>query len=189
MIRPIICACLLCGLARAAAEPGADCKREAEIKTLIQAAIHQRGIEVPLSLEANLCSALPATPGAGRLEIQSVRWDAVFHVFEFRLRCQPAGGCLPFLVRVPGEPTQPSPQALLEQRSERRPPKPLSDVPWVRPGQTVSLIWVEGGMRLWRQVVCLDLGRAGQQVRTRTQPEGRIVRARVTGPGLLEAGL
>jgi chemotaxis protein MotA len=59
----------------------------------------------------------------------------------------------------------------------------------VRAGQTVTIFWEGGGMRITRTVVCLDSGSPGQQVRTRGQNGGRVVRAQVVGSGLAVGGV
>jgi len=57
----------------------------------------------------------------------------------------------------------------------------------VRPGQTVTLIWDQAGIRAVVPVICLDHGGLGQQVRARIPRGGRVVRAIVLSAGRLQA--
>jgi len=172
------------------------CEHAAEIRQLVQAAIETSALDEPASSPPveSWCASLPPLPQDAALEIVRARWDAVLHAFEVRLRCQAPSVCLPFLVRWP---------ASGRTRSEEpavRPPRerlrvagsgafPIRELPLVKPGQMVTLVWDEGPLHLSRRVVCLDLGRRGQQVRTRAPQGGRIVRARVAGAGRVEAEL
>lgn len=126
-----------------------------------------------------------------KLRIERSRWDPVFATLEFRLRCQPATACLPFLVRVrPEDPVRAAHwrTGLSKTDVESMPASsggPASVL--VRPGQTVMLVWNVGSLRITRPMVCLDPGRAGQQVRTRSRAGGRMVRARVLSAEVVEA--
>lgn len=60
--------------------------------------------------------------------------------------------------------------------------------PAVRPGDKVILLWDERGIRLVVHSVSLDAGRPGEVVRARLAC-GRLVRAMVSGPGMLRAAL
>ncbi len=115
-----------------------------------------------------------------------MRWDALLHSLEFRFQCKSAGDCLPFLVRLPF-PDEPMGKPNAKRGNTPQHGEMKSDF-LVKPGQIATLVWEEKGLRMERRVVCLDAGRQGQQVRTRTRPGGRIVPARVIAPGLVEAG-
>src|SRR5579883_2120164 len=67
-------------------------------------------------------------------------------------------------------------------------PPSVRSAPLVKPGQSVSLLWRLGTLRLVRTMVCLDSGRAGDRVRARGRDGGPVVRARVLSAGWLEAG-
>jgi hypothetical protein len=75
--------------------------------------------------------------------------------------------------------------------AERSPPKrpgtvnPAATAPAadriVRPGQTVTLIWDQDGIRVQVPALCLDPGVSGSQVRARILQSGMVVRATVVG--------
>jgi chemotaxis protein MotA len=144
-------------------------------------------------------------PPQAPLQIAKVRWDAVLRSFEIRLQCKAADACLPFLVHLRPNPddrtqtTEPqrappragahSPNGASRTLPGRSPSAPKAAHPSVRAGQTVTIFWEGGGMRITRTVVCLDSGSPGQQVRTRGQNGGRVVRAQVVGSGLAVGGV
>ncbi len=173
------------------------CERGQQIQGLIQSALRERGTaeQTSLSLDEMRCAPGAPIPAREALEVLKMRWDAVSHTLEFRLRCSSPKACLPFLVRLPmpaGEsapvfarPGQPASRSAPRDRSTAR--AHISGPPMVKPGQVVTLVWGDGGMRMSRQVVCLDSGNQGQEVRTRGKQGGRIVHARVAGAGLVEA--
>ena len=173
-----------------------QCEHAAAIRQLVQAAIETSALDEPASFppDESWCASLPPLPQDASLEIVQARWDAVLRAYEFRLRCQSSSVCSPFLVRWP------APDRLRSEEHAMRPPReksrvagpsalPTRGIPLVKPGQMVTLVWAEGGLHLSRKVVCLDLGRAGQQVRTRAPEGGPIVRARVASASLVEADL
>ena len=92
-----------------------------------------------------------------------------------------------------GTPIHPRRSQLPPGRSEQppsgspRPPRssPASGKPLVRPGEAVALLWDQDGIRLVVPAICLDPGGAGQSVRARIAPHGRLVRAIVISAGQL----
>jgi hypothetical protein len=62
-----------------------------------------------------------------------------------------------------------------------------SALPLVRPGQTVTLLWDQDGIRLVVPAVCLDRGAPGEKVRARMGRGGAVVRAIVVSAGMLRA--
>jgi len=59
----------------------------------------------------------------------------------------------------------------------------------VAPGETATLTWDQGGIRVVLPVTCLDAGAMGQFVRVRLKNATRILRAEVVGAGTLRASL
>lgn len=57
----------------------------------------------------------------------------------------------------------------------------------VRPGQAVTLVWDQGGIRVQVPAQCLDRGELGSEVRARILQSGVVVRAIVAGAGSLRA--
>ena len=173
-----------------------NCEHGGEIRRLVHAAIETSGFDQPATspTDDSWCASVPPLPQGVSLEVVNAHWDVVLRSYEFRLRCQSPSICLPFLVRWPAgghhglreikfrpgiETSKIGGATALNTRG----------IPLVKPGQIVTLVWAEGWLHLSRKVVCLDLGRAGQQVRTRGLHGGRIVRARVASAGLVEAEL
>lgn len=165
-----------------------NCRHGREIELLIRAALRENGIAEISATDETWCASAAALPEHASLEIARMRWDALLHTVEFRLRCKSAGDCLPFLVRLPFSEGSLGKLDLKPGNMPQRAEKMRSDF-LVKPGQIVTLIWSEKGVHIERRVVCMDAGRQGERVRTRTQPGGRIVAARVTAAGLVEAGL
>lgn len=56
----------------------------------------------------------------------------------------------------------------------------------VRAGDPARAVFLSDGFRMTASVTCLERGREGEIIRVRN-PEGRVFRARISGPGLLEA--
>jgi hypothetical protein len=65
------------------------------------------------------------------------------------------------------------------------PPAKRQEKQLVHPGEAVTLLWDQGGIRLVVPAVCLDTGGAGEAVRARIVRGGRMVRAIVEGEGRL----
>ena len=120
---------------------------------------------------------------------------------ELRLRCVLPGACASFLVTVPGMPgvlkfTKPQPEkagksgagAWAAQARAGRPNTAASPI-LVFAGRPARLLLERDGMRISISVTCLDRGALEQTVRARDPGSGRIFRARVRGPALLEARL
>jgi hypothetical protein len=165
--------------------------------------IANRGGESPPAVEHLHCAALPRLAKETRLELAQTAWNAALERSEFWLRCAPAWDCVPFLVwsEEPGPGRGATTSASGTRRdSPRRNVQPVvvfaaahRDSPaapaLVRPGQSASLTWEQAGIRLVVRVTCLEGGGAGQFVRVRLKPAGKIVRAEVVGAGELRVAL
>jgi hypothetical protein len=57
----------------------------------------------------------------------------------------------------------------------------------VERGELATLILKGDGIRMSVEVICLDRGFEGQEIRARSKKGLRVFRARVVGPGILEA--
>jgi hypothetical protein len=183
----------------AASNSESACERAREIRLLARDALRRSGVaegERPGTEEVTCSGRIPRE---APLQAAKVRWDAVLRSFEIRLQCKAAGACLPFLVhlrpnfddrsatgRTPSAGAQ-STNGAFRTLPGRNPSIAKAAHPGVRAGQTVTIFWEGGGMRITRTVVCLDSGSPGQQVRTRGQNGGRVVRAQVVGSGLVKA--
>lgn len=67
------------------------------------------------------------------------------------------------------------------------PPGPAGAGALVRPGQAVTLLWDQDGIRLVIPAVALDPGAPGEPVRARIVRGGRLVRAVVVSAGMVRA--
>ena len=152
--------------------------------------LRARGIgaeQLPRVEDLELPVAVPARAGR-RLRVSSVCWDADSVRTRFRLECEEAGACLPFLVYVRAGARAGAAscrmERLLQPSSSFSLPTPAPE-PAVRAGERATAVRVAAGLRMTAPVTCLDRGARGEVIRVRG-PEGRIFRARVTGPALVE---
>ncbi|MFZ0774289.1 MAG: flagella basal body P-ring formation protein FlgA [Candidatus Sulfotelmatobacter sp.] len=132
------------------------------------------------------CAAARGIPEDSPLKLLKTEWNARLRRWEFALRCVRPEDCVPFLVwgREKGASTV---------LAEAAPPKPQagasSTARLVKRGQTATLTWDQGGIRIVLPVTCLDAGGLGQFVRVRFPNAGQTLRAEVVGAGTLRANL
>jgi hypothetical protein len=141
------------------------------------------------SWQKNMCGGAGRIPQQAALEITKKVWDAGLRSWKVSVRCRHPGDCVPFLVRSPGQ-GLPSRSSVLPngQSSTASTIAAATGTPLVRPGQTVTLTWDQGGIRLVVPAVCLDLGGPGEVVRARIlggDGGGRLMRAVVESAGRL----
>jgi flagella basal body P-ring formation protein FlgA len=55
----------------------------------------------------------------------------------------------------------------------------------MRPGDPTRAVFLANGFRMTASVTCLERGNEGEIIRVRS-PDGRVFRARISGPSLLE---
>ena len=67
-----------------------------------------------------------------------------------------------------------------------KPPSKLLSEPMVRAGERATTVFLADGLRVIASVTCLERGREGEVIRVRGV-DGRVFRARVSGPARLEA--
>jgi len=140
--------------------------------------------QLPRVEDVELPDAVPVRAGRG-LRVASVCWDRDAERARFRLECEEAGACLPFLVYVRVAARAQAASCRMEGRSSSSSSLPTPDAA-VRPGERATAVLVSAGLRMTASVTCLDRGAPGEIIRVRGQ-EGRIFRARVAGPALVEA--
>jgi Chaperone for flagella basal body P-ring formation len=138
------------------------------------------------------CGAAGRIPQNAALESTRTAWNPALRSWEISARCVRAGDCVPFLVRVPGSGSlvKPSGVAGLPGIPPRSVPAAVDRARQkllVRPGERVTLIWEQDGIRLVVPAVALDGGEPGAGVRARIEPGGRVVRAIVVSAGMLRA--
>lgn len=182
------------GAHAASLSPG--CAAAPQIRLLVADALHANGFATANAQVPAVLTCPSAIRAGEDLEVARVKWDALVHSFEVRLRCKSARACLPFVVRIPADlgakphDLNRNPAGKWEASASRN--YPLDTIEQrslvvVKPGEKVTLLWQENGMRITRSVICLEPGRKGQQVRTRAMAGGPILRARVLKSGWVEA--
>ena len=146
------------------------------------------------------CSAANWLPRETALELTRKVWNPALGSWEVSARCVDPKDCVPFLLRVPGR-DLPRETAQPVRSAEDRPAKSTvgfadsaiavqvlrSRKALVRPGQSVSLLWEQDGIRLVVRAISLDAGGAGEEVRARIEHGGRTLRAVVVAAGALRA--
>jgi hypothetical protein len=171
--------------------------------------LRQRGFSgqrLPRIEDIDLPAALPGL-GGRKLRVLSECWDEGPRRTQFRLQCGEAGQCLPFLVYVRSDARNYSSHDFLNADAGARAglcrvasgshPAPGSRLategaptaasqPLVRAGDPARAVFLSDGFRMTASVTCLERGREGEVIRVRG-PEGHVFRARISGPGLLEA--
>jgi len=173
--------------------------------------------KIPRALPATVeCGAADRVSDDAGLEFSRPAWDPALGSWQLYARCLHPADCVPFVVRLPGHengrddtgavadeirgtitPTMARirmtritmarlaadsslSSGLPASGSERTPPL-------VRPGQTVTLLWDQDGIRLVVPAVCLDRGAPGEKVRARMGRGGAVVPAIVVSAGMLRA--
>lgn len=132
-------------------------------------------IELPL--------AVPMRSGSS-LRTSSVCWDQDAQRVRFQLECSHAGECLPFLAYVRTASRASAPACRAESSHAAR----SSSEPGIRAGERAMAVLSKAGIRINAAVTCLQGGDPGDVIRVRGL-EGRIFRARILGPSLVEASL
>lgn len=162
------------------------------------------------------CGAADRVSHDASLDFSRPAWDPALGSWQFYARCVQPADCVPFVVRLPGhengrDETGAAPDDI---RGTITPPmaritmtritmarlaadSSLSSgltasgsdrtLPLVRPGQTVTLLWDQDGIRLVVPAICLDRGVPGEKVRARMGPGGAVVPAIVVSAGRLRA--
>ena len=110
-------------------------------------------------------------------------WDAASERTQFRMQCGTAGECLPFFVYLRDSLEA---DAVSCRLSASRPLQKIMPKLVVRAGDRAVAEFVSAQLRMSASVVCLERGREGDVIRVRSA-EGRIFRARISGPARLEA--
>lgn len=141
--------------------------------------------QLPHVEDIDLPVAVPVR-GAPNLRVSSLCWDQNTARARFRLECRETGACLPFLVYVRTPLRAPSAPCRMDNTSPHASRQKSSSV--VHAGDRATAVLLAAGLRMTTKVHCLDRGAAGDIIRVRG-PEGRIFRARVSGPALVEAQL
>jgi hypothetical protein len=163
----------------------------AEIARFVASTAAQEGVSVGRRWREDVnCAAAGDIPEEAALEVTKTTWNAALRRWEFALRCSRSGDCVPFLVWT--HDGGPNLSRVANGRGDGREGPKASAVGTERlvgPGQTATLTWEQGGIRVVLPVTCLDAGGAGQFVRVRFKNGTRILRAEVVGKAMLRASL
>lgn len=175
-----------------------------EIAQFVEAATLSQSSEAASLFERkNLdCPAARSVPREASLELVRSTWNPGLRRWEFALRCADAGACVPFLIWTrPQKNSQSSTAAgrdleLWRERAnfilssaEARKEGTNDQAQFVKPGQTVTLTWDQGGIRVTLPVTSLEAGGMGETVRVQLKNAARILRAEVVGDRLVRAEL
>jgi hypothetical protein len=154
-----------------------------------------------LSGEELDCAAAQSIPGDADLELVRSHWNAGLGRREFAVRCVKPEDCVPFLLwtrqdrdgRVRGATaaarTAAGDLSAASRASSFESPTGPAGRFLVKAGQTATLRWDEGGIRVVLPVTCLEGGGSGQRVRVRLKNAARILQAEVLNDGTLRASL
>jgi hypothetical protein len=132
------------------------------------------------------CAAARSVPEDASLELWKTDWNARLQRREFTLRCLRPEDCVPFLVwdHAPPPSASAAGAASAQLASDGSNAARL-----VKRGQTATLTWEQGGIRVVLPVTCLEAGGLGQLVRVRFPNAGRTLQAEVIGEGTLRVRL
>jgi Chaperone for flagella basal body P-ring formation len=174
------------------------CAGYAAVRHAIESALLTHGESPNGRLQWNSVRCSVPVSERAAFVVAQVHRDPFLHTLDFRLKCVPAEACLPFLVSVPvvpgseeesatgiGRGTNVSAPGAHRQAAARDAESQQSAL--VVPGQRMTLLWENGSVRITQKVICLDRGRAGEEVRTRPFGRGRVVRARVVNSEYVKA--
>jgi hypothetical protein len=177
----------------------------AEIARFVASAAPSQGLaNAPERWQDDLdCAGAGGIPQDMSLELSKTAWNAVLQRWEFALRCSRPEDCAPFLVwtreeKMPAQVAKAQSGTLRQHTflADSSSSRPLEASPGggghetlVKRGQTATLTWDQGGIRIVLPVTCLDAGGLGQFVRVRFKNTARILRAEVVGDGTLQASL
>jgi hypothetical protein len=131
-------------------------------------------IELPL--------AVPMRSGSS-LRVLSVCWDQDAERIRFQLACSHSGECLPFLAYVRTARNYAPACHLASSHAGHS-----KSESGVRAGERASAVLSKAGIRINAPVTCLQGGDLGDIIQVRGH-EGRIFRARIIGPSMVDAGL
>ena len=149
--------------------------------------------QLPRVEDLDMPETLPFV-AARSLRVSSTCWDAIPRRTQFRMECEAAGQCLPFLVYLRDPTGMDAGARSCRLASESRlahgtlgahlaeaKPKPA-----VRSGDSATAVFLSSHIRMTASVTCLEQGQEGEVIRVRAL-DGHIFRARISSPTLLEA--
>lgn len=185
-----ICVCLLaCAISSRAHAQGNGPRTPVTVQEVSQVVASELQTRLPKEppspvWDMDIPVAVPAA-GTHKLRVASVCRDTESAALRFQIACAEPGACLPFLayVRTPVAAAVPpcGGRAVSAAGSPAR-------APAVQPGNRATAMLAIAGLRMTATVTCLERGVPGDIILVRGQ-EGRVFRARVTGPRSVAAML
>jgi hypothetical protein len=139
----------------------------------------QNDLEVPV---------IPMATVPRHLRVAGGCWEESRARMMLRLECE-IGTCNPFIAYLRAEkevlaaPGTSLSDCRIHPKSNRS-PEPAQAV--VQPGQRATVLFAGSGLRVSTEVTCLEHGVEGEMIRVRNR-DGGVFRARVSGPGTLQA--
>jgi len=160
--------------------------------------------EIPMtSRDTAECGAADRIPHDASLAFSPPAWDPALRSWRLYARCVHPADCVPFLVRLRGRDAGEGAEAetSAEAGKARSTIGRLATASspslgrvasgadraraLVRPGQAVTLLWDQDGIRLVIPAVALDAGAPGERVRARIVRGGAVLHAIVVSAGML----
>jgi hypothetical protein len=183
-------------MAAASLRCGAEVRTKscAEIASFVARAAPAQGMPIAgtqWSKDLN-CAAANSIPADAVLGLAKTSWNAALRRWEFTLRCGRPGDCVPFLVWAQDGTAALSLSRVANVRSDGRGDAKgggSGSERLVAPGQTATLTWEQGGIRVVLPVTCLEAGALGQFVRVRFKNVAQTQRAEVVGKAALRVSL
>ena len=159
-----------------------------EVWQAVAGELRERGLreeQLPGVEDLDLPLAVPAAEGR-TLRVAAICWNADLARDEYRLGCSQPGQCIPFLAYARTIDTWTTARTIAGAcRSGSRfaalPPNRVA----VRTGERATVVFVAHRLRVATSVICLERVAEGEIIRVKNQ-DGRIFRARVAAPALLE---
>jgi Chaperone for flagella basal body P-ring formation len=161
-----------------------------EVWEALAVELRHRGVterRLPQFEDLDLPVAIPAH-AERKLRVVSRCWDEGLQRTQFRLQCGSPGQCLPFLAYLRDSVNaDAAPQAASCRLTSGVRPTPQTAPKFaVRAGDRATATFLGDRLRMTASVTCLERGREGEVVRVRSH-DGQVFRARISGPGQLEA--
>ena len=170
--------------------PTADTRRE--VWQAVVGELRKQGLsdlELPGIGDLDLPVLAIASLEGQSLRVTSACWDSGPRRTQFRVECGASGQCLPFLVYFRDAANSDDVPAAHTRPCRAASPRPTIGglrEPTMRAGGRATVVFYGDGLRMTATVTCLERGHEGEVIRVRAV-DGHVFRARVLGPGQLEA--
>jgi hypothetical protein len=130
-------------------------------------------------LDAEDCGVSRGIRKGVRFAVDRRIWDPALQRWTLIVRCTTPADCVPFLLRGPDSTSADDGSIPVASRSRTAYPASTGKT-LLRAGQSTTLIWEQGGIRMVLPAVSLDAGSDGDIVRARVLSTRLLLRARIT---------